>query len=88
LANCGIQQIGYRDSIEVRPPNQGEIDFFGLPSDGRIQVVEIYRVAFDQKARQFRLTITAYRADRNRFLIKVGEVPDSEDSLPAERGGF
>lgn len=84
LASCGIQQTGYWDGIEVRIPNESEIDFFGLPRDGRIQVVEIYRVAFDQKARRVRLTITVYRADRNRFLIKVGDVPASESSVPSD----
>jgi hypothetical protein len=62
----------------MRPPEPPEIDFFGLPADGRIQVVEIFRTAFDQEANRVRLTITVYRADRNRFIINVGDVPDSE----------
>lgn len=84
LASCGIQQDGYWDGIQVRAPTETEMGFFGLPQDGRIQVVEIYRVAFDQKARRVRLTITVYRADRNRFMIKVGNVPLSESSLPSD----
>ena len=87
LRSCGIQQAGYRDAIEVRAPNQGETDFFGVPADGRIQMVEIYRVAFDQHKERFRLTITVYRADRNRFLINVGKVPEVEGLLPRGTDG-
>jgi GntR family transcriptional regulator len=86
LGLCGIQQAGYRDSIEVRRPDLRETDFFGLQLDGRIEVVEIYRVAFDQNRKRVRLTITVYRADRNRFVINVGKVPPSEGLLPANGG--
>jgi GntR family transcriptional regulator len=82
LRDCGIQQAGYRDAIEVRIPNQEEADFFRLPIDNRIQMVEIYRVAFDQDQQRVRLTVTVYRADRNRFIINVGDVPDSEAMQP------
>jgi GntR family transcriptional regulator len=84
MASRGIQQVGYWDGLEVRGPDEREITFFGLPADGRIQVVEIYRVAFDQEENRIRLTITVYRADRNRFLIKVGKVPASEGQKPSE----
>ncbi len=83
LRQCGIIQAGYRDAIEVRRPNLTETEFFGLPSDGRIEMIEIYRVAFDQNKNRVRLTITVYRADRNRFIINVGTVPISEGLLPA-----
>jgi GntR family transcriptional regulator len=82
LATCNVRQVGYRDAVEVRNPRQEEIDFLGLPVDGHIQVIEIYRVAFDQEARPMRVTITVYRADRNRFVINVGEVPGREGLPP------
>jgi GntR family transcriptional regulator len=82
LRGQGIQQAGYRDAIEVRIPKQEESDFFRLPIDNRIQMVEIYRVAFDQEQRRVRLTITVYRADRNRFVINNGDVPASEAMQP------
>lgn len=84
MASCGIKQAGYWDGLEVRTPEETEMNFFGLPADGRIQVVEIYRVAFDQEANRIRLTITVYRADRNRFMIKVGKVPATEGQKPAK----
>jgi GntR family transcriptional regulator len=86
LRSLGIKQAGYRDSIEVRKPDPTETEFFGIPSDGRVEVTEIYRVAFDQHENRVRLTITVYRADRNRFVINVGDVPISEGLLPANRG--
>lgn len=78
LAECGIQQAGYQDAIEWRSPNKEETDYFDLPADGHVQVVEIRRIAFDQDENRVRLTITVYRADRNRFVINVGNVPISE----------
>lgn len=84
LAKCGIEQAGFSDGIEVRAPDDSEIIFFDLPSDGRVQVVEIFRIAYDQDEHPVRLTITVYRADRNRFVINVGQVPDREGLLPAD----
>ena len=79
---CGIKQVGYRDSIAVRTPDENEMSFFKLPADGRVPVFEIFRVGYSQDGERFRLTITVYPTDRNRFLIKVGEVParDGADS--------
>jgi GntR family transcriptional regulator len=73
----GIKQAGYRDSIAVRPPDSTEIAFFKLPPDGRIAVFEIHRVGFDKDGTRFRLTVSVYPTDRNRFLSFVGDVPDS-----------
>jgi GntR family transcriptional regulator len=87
LASCAIRQVGYRDGIEVRPPDTTEVAFFELPADGRIQVVEIYRVAFNQKKKPVRLTVTVYRADRNRITIEVGSVPSPEVLKSSNNGG-
>jgi GntR family transcriptional regulator len=79
LANTlGIKQAGYRDSIQVRPPDETESAFFRLPADGQVPVFEIYRVSFDETGQRFRLTITAYPVDRNRLRIDSGTVPPSE----------
>jgi GntR family transcriptional regulator len=86
LRDCGIEQAGYRDAIEVRSPNPVETRFFDLPSDGRIQVIEIFRDAFDQHQNRVRVTVTVYRADRNRFIINVGNVPINESLLQAADG--
>ena len=81
MAECGIQQRGYRDEIQWRAPDEEETKYFDLPADGHVQVVEIARVAFDQEENRVRLTITVYRADRNRFALNVGNVPIGEDVL-------
>jgi GntR family transcriptional regulator len=88
LRQCGIEQAGYRDAIEVRSPNPEETRFFDLPADGRIQVIEIFRDAFDQDQNRVRLTVTVYRADRNRFIINIGSVSISESLLPADDGNL
>ncbi|MGI8450654.1 MAG: GntR family transcriptional regulator [Streptosporangiaceae bacterium] len=74
----GVDQIGYRDSLGVRGPDKFESDFFDLPANGQIQVFQIFRIAFGQHQNRVRLTITVYRADRNRFIINVGDVPPSD----------
>ncbi len=71
----GIKQVGYRDTIAVRPPDENEAWFFRLPADGRVSMFEIHRVGFDENGGRIRLTITVYPADRNRFRVNVGEVP-------------
>jgi GntR family transcriptional regulator len=77
LVEVGIRQDGYQDSIEWRAPDEEDTAYFDLPPDGHIQVVEIRRIAFDQKGNRIRLTVTIYRADRNRFVINDGKVPRS-----------
>ena len=72
-----IRQVGYRDWITVRAPNPTEADFFKLPPDGRVPMYEVFRTAFDGNGAAMRLTITVFPADRNQFIINVGEVPDS-----------
>jgi GntR family transcriptional regulator len=70
-----IRQSGYRDWITVRPPNPTEADFFRIPADGRVPVFAIFRTAYDGNGQPMRLTITIYPADRNQFVIDVGNVP-------------
>jgi GntR family transcriptional regulator len=83
---CGIKQAWYRDTIAVRTPDENEISFFQLPPDGRVSVFEIYRVAFDEANKPIRVTITVYPADRNKFVVTVGDAPlsvaDNPTTLP------
>jgi GntR family transcriptional regulator len=83
---CGIKQAGYRDSIAVRAPDDNEAAFFSFPDDGRIPVFEIYRVAFDESGERFRLTITVYPVDRNRFVVNVGNVPPAGPTANDDKG--
>jgi GntR family transcriptional regulator len=71
----GIHQIGYRDTIMVRAPDNVEVGFFKLPDDGRISIIETRRTAFDEQGKPVRLTVSVYPADRNQFAVNVGKVP-------------
>jgi GntR family transcriptional regulator len=72
----GIEQVGYRDLITVRAPDPDETAFFRLPADGRVAVFETVRTSYDQDGQPIRATITVYPADRNEFVINVGN-PDT-----------
>jgi GntR family transcriptional regulator len=92
---CDLEQVGYRDTISVRPPDENEAWFFRLPADGRVSVFEIHRIGFDQNGDRIRLTITVYPADRNRFRVNVGNAPprlaaasaaSADESMPVTSG--
>jgi len=74
-AALGIEQAGWRDMITVRKPDAREAEIFGLPDDGRIAVIEIFRTAFEPAGEPLRLTVTLYPADRNQFVMQAGKVP-------------
>jgi GntR family transcriptional regulator len=78
----GITEVGYRDTISVRSPDPTETALFRLPSDGRVAVVEILRTGFDDHGAPMRLTVTVFPADRNKFVINVGEVPEVTEAGP------
>lgn len=79
----GMKQVGYRDWITVRVPNSTEADFLKIPTDGRVPVFELLRVAFDQTGTPVRVTVTIFPTDRNQFIVNVGQVPPPL-SLPKE----
>jgi GntR family transcriptional regulator len=74
----GLIQIGYRDRILVRPPDDDESRFFGLSDDARTPVVTILRTGYRDSHEgplPFRVTFTVLPADRNQLVINSGEVP-------------
>ena len=73
-----LKQVGYRDLVAVRAPDENEAKFFRLPDDGRIPVFVLLRTGFAQDAKDlipFRLTESVFPSDRNQFVINAGEVP-------------
>lgn len=80
--SMGLKQIGYRDWITVRAPDLNEIALFRLPPDGRVQMFEIFRTAFDQNGTPIRVTVTVFPTDRNQFIVNVGDVPPAQLELP------
>ena len=78
-----IEQVGWRDTITVRAPDEVETFFFKLPDDGSVSVIETRRAAFDKDSSPIRLTISVYPADRNQFVVNVGEIPEEVADPPS-----
>jgi GntR family transcriptional regulator len=78
----GVRQIGYRDWITARLPDENEQKFFGIAHDTTVFV--IFRTAFDQNKSPMRLTVTVFPADRNQFIANTGDdLPDPQyDETP------
>jgi DNA-binding GntR family transcriptional regulator len=82
----GIRQVGYRDQIVVRPPNDDEANFFKLPINGTVSVTLIIRIGYAEsrvrkghsdsleKALPFRVTVNTYPSDRHQFVTNYGRV--------------
>jgi GntR family transcriptional regulator len=79
----GIRQVGYRDWITARVPDANEQSFFGLAHDAT--VFEVFRTGFDQTGTPLRVTVTVWPADRNQFIVNVGEVPGPEYNQADQR---
>ena len=69
-----INQVGYRDWITARIPEEHEQAFFRIAHNGT--VFENFRTAFDQFKKPMRVTVTVFPADRNQFIVNFGDVPD------------
>jgi GntR family transcriptional regulator len=83
---CGVREVGHRDRILVRPPQDGEARFFRLSDDGRVSVVAVVQTGYRDSAdgpMPFRVTFTVYPADRSQFVLSSGDVP-KELPGPAE----
>lgn len=71
-----LKQVGYRDLIAARPPDENEMKFFRLLEG--VQVFVLLRTGFaegDDKVTAFRLTESVFPTDRNQFVINAGQVP-------------
>jgi GntR family transcriptional regulator len=77
--SINVRQTGYRDLVTARRPDEHEQAFFGVAHDSI--TFEIFRTAFDQNSKPMRLTVTVYPADRNQFIVEVG------DDLPSLQHG-
>lgn len=81
-----LKQTGYRDWITTRAPDANEMSFFHIPGDGRVPVFEIFRTAFDQTGTPMRVTVTIFPADRNEFIVDVGDVPTPQLGTDDDQG--
>jgi GntR family transcriptional regulator len=73
-STLGLEQVGYREWITARAPDENEVRFFGISHDST--VFEFFRTGFDQNGTPMRVTVTVYPADRNQFIVDSGTVPD------------
>jgi GntR family transcriptional regulator len=82
----GIKQIGYRDWITARQPDENEQKFFDIAHDSA--VFELFRTAFDQNKEPLRVTVTVFPIDRNQFIYDVGkDLPEPQyDDLDSSDG--
>lgn len=78
-----IKQAGWTDRIAVRAPDLPEAEFFSLPADGRVAVIEITRTGYDPYGTPFRVTMSSYPADRNQFTVSFGDVPSVKPQVAA-----
>ncbi len=69
-----LKQVGYRDWVTARGPDNDEQAFFGLTHDAA--VFEVFRTGFDQHQTPMRVTVTVYPVDRNQLVFNFGDVPD------------
>jgi GntR family transcriptional regulator len=74
--SMGIKQTSYRDWITARSADEDEQRFFDIPHDAT--VFEVFRTAFDQVGKAFRVTVTVFPADRNQFIVNVGNPPNPQ----------
>jgi len=71
-----LKQVGYRDWVTARTPDQNEQIFFKISHD--TTVFEVFRTGFDEVGTPMRVTVTIFPADRNQFIVNVGRVPDPQ----------
>ena len=82
----GLRQIGYRDWVTARGPDDNEQKFFGISHDST--VFEIFRTAFDQNKTPMRVTVTIFPTDRNQFIVNVGDdLPDPQYDDESQESG-
>ncbi len=80
-----LEQVGYRDWVTARGPDNIEQAFFELAHDAT--VFELFRTAFDQTGTPSRVTVTVYPVDRNQFVFNFGDVPDIQYEQSEETDG-
>ncbi len=73
----GLKQVGYRDLLSARRPDDGERRLFDLTHHHT--VFEIYRTSFAEDETPLRVTVTIFPADRNQIVYDIGIVPSHQE---------
>jgi GntR family transcriptional regulator len=69
-----LRQVGYRDLISARLPDEKEQELFNLTHNHT--VIEVYRTSFAEDMTPIRVTITVFPSDRNQIVYDAGTVPE------------
>jgi GntR family transcriptional regulator len=69
-----LKQVGYRDLISARLPDDEEQSLFNLTHNHT--VIEVCRTSFAEDATPIRVTVTVFPSDRNQIAYDVGGVPE------------
>jgi GntR family transcriptional regulator len=77
LESVGLTQVGYRDLLSARLPEEEEQTLFDLTHNDT--VIEVYRTSYTRDGIPIRVTVTVFPSDRNKVAYVIGEVPDQED---------
>jgi GntR family transcriptional regulator len=72
--SINLKQVGYRDLISARLPNDNEQALFGLTHNHT--VIEVCRTSFTDEGTPMRVTVTVFPSDRNQIVYDIGIVPD------------
>ena len=73
----GLRQVGYRDLVSARLPDDTERALFSLTLNHT--VIEICRTSYAEDTTPIRVTITVFPSDRNQLVYEIGAVPDSRE---------
>lgn len=71
----GLRRAARQDRLVVRASDRRETEFFGLPDDGRIAVIELIQTVHDESGAPFVVSVTSFPADRNEFVMSSGTWP-------------
>jgi GntR family transcriptional regulator len=74
----GLKQVGYRDTVSARLPNDEEQKLFNLTHNHT--VIEVSRTSFAEDETPIRVTVTVFPSDRNQIVYEIGRLPDLEEN--------
>jgi GntR family transcriptional regulator len=80
LESAGLTQVGYRDLLSARLPDEEEQTLFDLTHNDT--VIEVYRTSYTQDETPIRVTVTVFPSDRNKVAYDIGGVPSQGDKSP------
>jgi GntR family transcriptional regulator len=73
----GLKQVGYRDLISARLPDDSEQSLFKITHNHTI--IEICRTSFAEDETPLRVTVTVFPADWNQIAYDIGIVPVQQE---------